>query len=699
MRSVRAWTLGLASVVYLAGFLYLYFSEPLFSSSGDPEKRLPRWQLLFWIFSTGDDEVKHPFWTLFERFTHLGWVVERVPIILLASFVWILALMLGSLVISTLVKRTSVTRGEWIILSAGLGIGILSCIVQVLGLAGVLDRYTFFVVAGVIISLWGLSFATRGRGMDVYEKLTSPRVTLQVAVLVPSGIVLGLALLSAMLPTPDYDAHAYHLLGPKEWFLSGRIQFLPHNVYTSFPFLTEMMHLVGMVAWGDWFYGGLVGQTILSGFGILTTAAIVCTGRRLFDENAGWLAGLIYATAPWTYRLTSIPYVEGPMLAYGMLGLLCLTRFSQGHVVWSVMAGLFAGAAFGCKYPALLMIAVPLGAGLLGLSHRRTVPLHMIAFGSGFILLAGIWLVRNLAWTGNPVFPLLYDWVGSTTWDAVRDERFVKGHQSSSFTLPIMGSYARDVFERSDWQSALVFAFAPWSLFSRRRVAFALWALIVYLFLTFFFTTHRLDRFFLTIEPVAALLAGGGMVVVMGWLGRWIPAIVTTFIVLFNIAYVSTPLCGMNLYTDPLSSVRRVAIDSVAPSLAALIESDLVKSDQTVLFVGLAAVYESPYSSRYNTVFDSNILERIARDPNTGKLRRGDDIRSSLARHGINDIFVDWSWINRYRSPGNYGYTDFITPSLFEELVKEGVLRRIAPALAGQSDWELYEVVTEAGKP
>jgi hypothetical protein len=146
-------------------------------------------------------------------------------------------------------------------------------------------------------------------------------------------------------------------------------------------------------------------------------------------------------------------------------------------------------------------------------------------------------------------------------------------------------------------------------------------------------------------------------------------------------------------------SVRKVAMESVAPSLTALVDSGLVKSDQTVLFVGLAAVYESPYSSCYNTVFDANILEKIARDPSTGKMRRGDDIRSSLARHGINDVFVDWTWINRYRSPGNYGFSDFITPSLFDELVNEGILRPIAPALAGQPEWQLYEVVTEAGKP
>ena len=342
------------------------------------------------MVTPGTAEVDHPLWTLVHRLLRFDGLRERLIILLLAAFVWTLAIMLGSLLLSLLVRRAWLTRGEWIVLFGGMGIGILACFVQALGLAGLLDRNAFLLVAGGIITIWGISFATRGRSFDVYEKAVQPVLSLRLAVMIPSGVVLGLALLSPLLPTPDYDAHAYHLLGPKEWFLTGRIQFLPHNVYTSFPFLTEMMHLLGMVAWGDWFYGGLVGQTILAGFGLLTTASIVFVTRRLFDENAGWLAGLVYATPPWTYRLTSIPYVEGPMLGYGMLGLLCLTRLKEHPAAFSVMAGLCAGGAFGCKYPAILMVAVPLGGSRRDRRASEDACLFALLRAAGIFLLAGV---------------------------------------------------------------------------------------------------------------------------------------------------------------------------------------------------------------------------------------------------------------------------------------------------------------------
>jgi hypothetical protein len=37
-------------------------------------------------------------------------------------------------------------------------------------------------------------------------------------------------------------------------------------------------------------------------------------------------------------------------------------------------------------------------------------------------------------------------------------------------------------------------------------------------------------------------------------------------------------------------------------------------------------------------------------------------------------VLVNWEWIRHYREPGNYGYTDFVRPSRFAELVRAGVL-------------------------
>ena len=45
-----------------------------------------------------------------------------------------------------------------------------------------------------------------------------------------------------------------------------------------------------------------------------------------------------------------------------------------------------------------------------------------------------------------------------------------------------------------------------------------------------------------------------------------------------------------------------------------------------------------------------------------------------LAAEGITHVYVNWLEILRYRAPGSYGYTDFVTPKRFRQLQKIGVL-------------------------
>jgi hypothetical protein len=49
-------------------------------------------------------------------------------------------------------------------------------------------------------------------------------------------------------------------------------------------------------------------------------------------------------------------------------------------------------------------------------------------------------------------------------------------------------------------------------------------------------------------------------------------------------------------------------------------------------------------------------------------------IRKKLADEGITHVYVCWREILRYRSPGNYGYTDFAAPERFAELEHLGIL-------------------------
>ena len=64
----------------------------------------------------------------------------------------------------------------------------------------------------------------------------------------------------------------------------------------------------------------------------------------------------------------------------------------------------------------------------------------------------------------------------------------------------------------SDWQSPLYVAFAPLAFLRRgsRKTATAVAGYAAYLFLTWWFLTHRLDRFWLPMLPCLAVLAGLG---------------------------------------------------------------------------------------------------------------------------------------------------------------------------------------------
>ena len=105
--------------------------------------------------------------------------------------------------------------------------------------------------------------------------------------------------------------------------------------------------------------------------------------------------------------------------------------------------------------------------------------------------------------------------------------------------------------------------------------------------------------------------------------------------------------------------------------------------DREILLVGSAAVFHVNHSILYNTVFTPEIIETLA----SGKTPA--EFRQALRERGITHVYVDWKEIRRYREPGNYGFTDFVTPQRFAVWVKAGVLDR--PLAVGQEQ-ELYAV-------
>ena len=113
-----------------------------------------------------------------------------------------------------------------------------------------------------------------------------------------------------------------------------------------------------------------------------------------------------------------------------------------------------------------------------------------------------------------------------------------------------------DVAGRSDWQSPLYVAFAPLALAlaRSRRFVLALGGYSAYLFLTWWFLTHRLDRFWLPLLPFLAILAGLGADWSQAWPWRSSAGLVLTLALVCNLIDCTTALTGLNEWTASLPS-------------------------------------------------------------------------------------------------------------------------------------------------
>jgi len=756
-----------ASIAWLIGFLLLFYSFTL-PNSQPQLSRVDVWLLLIDPPQSAD-AAKHSGWR---------YLPQRFDVMAVAAFIVCGAWVVGRLLMRALRVDARLTHLERCVFSTGLGLAAVSLLTLGCGLAGFLDRR---LLGGLLVAALVGEAVIRGVGCGKFKIAGGPRTPNEssgrrnfefstpdpgergglkwvcLLIAVPFLLAIGLG---AMLPSFDFDVKEYHLQGPKEYFQNGRVGFLPHNVYTSFPFLTEMLSLLGMVLRDDWSRGALAGKAVLASFAPLTALGLYAAGRRWFSGTAGCLAALIYLTTPWTYRISIIAYAEGGLSFYLFAALFAVMLGIQASVgrpskaVAStgkdddglgrpsyvgddglgrpsyvfLLAGLFAGSAMACKYPGVVQVVVPLGAAAVGfpwfmrkeskpdaqakerashpsLARQASIPSNPSggrwwkrclryggAFALGTAITVGPWLLKNTVETGNPVYPLLWSVFDGRDWDAELNAKWRAAHSPDDYALSDVGVKLVDVVAQSDWQSPLLFAFAPLALLVGRianpsdvkgrignpsygRTAIWLWCYVAFLFAAWWLLTHRIDRFWVPMIPVVALLAGAGA----SWCAERAWAIAAAVCILvalvYNLKFITTPLCGYNEYLIDYKAAAR-QVEEFEPGISFL--NRHLPQNAKVLCVGEAALFNARRPVIYNTVFDRSIFEEWCGRPVAGKppadrpLRPAAEIRERLKAAGVTHVYVNWQEVLRYRR--TYGYTKFVTPQRFAELVRTGVL-------------------------
>lgn len=651
-----------------------------------------------------------------------------LPAIVLLGVAVVLATRLGPAVWITLIEQGSLTLavvaagmgwGSWLVvglglgrrrplqqvcLSAGLGLGVLGLLTLGLGLAGALDRWSawLLIVTGWVIGLLRLS--GRGPRPDAEPPRAGPvpnrwAVTL---VLLTLAVPLSIGMFGATLPpgllwigeSLGYDVLEYHLQGPREWFDAGRIHFLPHNVYTSFPQQMEVLYLLLMHLAGGPLAGAVPAQLLHAAMGILAVMSIAAWTPTGWGR---WVALIASGSVPWVAYLGCLAYVELGVLLMGALTAgLVLDQFrddagSRGRL--ALAAGLCGGLAGGCKYTAVALVPALLAVSWLfsAAGTRAVGPRRLALFGTGALLAFSPWLVRNWAWTGNPVYPFAYGWFDGRAWSPEQADQWARGHRLPPAQDTLAG---RGQLVVREWLASRLFGpgLAVLALIglivgrSRPAVLLALWAALM--LLAWATLTHMPGRFIVPVVVPLALLAGqvGPRGPAGGWV-RWAGRIAIGLAALAGVTN-SVTLAGLYHRHDTLWGTGPVGLGALpgeTRGLAAIHPvREVLPPAGRVWLVGEARAFYLPDHVHYTVVFSRDPWLEYARD------RSPAEAVAWLRTQDVTHVVFSWNEIERLRA--SYGFPALVTREWAARLADAGLRRITPPADAAPGETEVYEV-------
>jgi 4-amino-4-deoxy-L-arabinose transferase-like glycosyltransferase len=719
--------------VAIAAWIALYLAVPLpalgpRTAAGDPWRR---WDLLLHYLLLPDELVVQ--WLgVPPEYT----ILDRLPVIAGAAAILGIAGLAGWLLMRLLGACAGLTRLEVLVFSLGAGLNVVSLYTLAVGLAGQLQQPAAFAapaVAVIAIAAMVVWFQSRsGRSESDLPKASTGGMSLSTRWLWLAAPIVAVVLLGGMLPPADFDVREYHLQAPKEFYQLGRIEFLPHNVYANMPLGAELLSLPAMAILGDWWFGALSGKTLIAAFLPLTALTLYAAGRRLVSTSAGIVASLVYLSVPGLGIISVSGLIEGALAFYLLLALYAVVLPSAA-LPRLLLAGFLAGAAVACKYPALVFVVLPLAAFVASsawrkhsagnpqadpLSIQETVRLketavvipgpapteaanpakkerakdrwgnlsrlslsHSAIFLIAASIACGPWLLKNAVLTGNPVYPLMFSVFDGETRTPEKNAQWQRAHSPPNYRLQDLLNRLADLLLRGDLVSPILVPLAALAVIRRRRhpLVIALAAYLAFLFGAWWLLTHRIERFFVPALPIAALLAGIGAerLVTLGWRKSLVGLLI--FALAANLILISSPEGYAAAPGSPAAFVRYFAsLDRLRNSPERIDPwhiylNQQAPRDSVVLLVGDAAVFDLRMPIHYNSVFDSCVFEQLA----TG--RSSEQVHDALAQHGITYVYVDWGDIRRYRSLGNYDFTPFVQPELFQKLVADRVLEGPLP--------------------
>ena len=266
----------------------------------------------------------------------------------------------------------------------------------------------------------------------------------------PAGLSVSLILFTLglfslpvlVLPPHARDALVYHLEVPRQFLLHQGYASLGGNVFGFFPMGIEMLYLPCLA-----FFPPFTVQVVHFGFlglllfGLAEFRLAILRSDRLPSRD-GWLL-LALATVPTLWRDATWAYIDAGWVYFGFLTVAAAWGFLKRRCKADLLHGaVFLAFYLTIKYPGfyfiLILALVILASRLAG---RMTLRIPAGAAAAALLLLllvAGPYYLRNLASTGNPLFPFFTRLLGSA------HPHWSPDHEQA-LKLGILGQYGENV--------------------------------------------------------------------------------------------------------------------------------------------------------------------------------------------------------------------------------------------------------------
>lgn len=224
------------------------------------------------------------------------------------------------------------------------------------------------------------------------------------------------------------DIASFHLPNVARWIQSGSLwqvdQFIPYLWQGNYPQSGDVLLLASVLPW----HSDFAARYVEPAFVALMALAVYAVGREL---RAPRPSAAIFAAVAATLPIVALSAYQGAMpdvvmyatFAAGGLFLLRFTRTRRRADL--VLAGVGLGICFGVKWYSLTSVAALLlvwlaGELVLRRGVRRLVRDAAVLVGL-IVAFGGVWLLRNLLESGDPLFPTRVRLLGVTLFDAPPD--------------------------------------------------------------------------------------------------------------------------------------------------------------------------------------------------------------------------------------------------------------------------------------